>query len=161
MRALTLLVLVPFLPGCGHARAAAPEAPRPTPVVVMSDAGEQHAVPGSYCARSGGQGVCGDTAYPAPTQASVVRPGEKLRIGVPGATSIDLELHRLGCHQDVLRHIRVNGELWRVDVAPGVYEALVVARLREGDTSAGIGLWVSRTRPLEIVRTDTIRTLCP
>jgi hypothetical protein len=160
MRALTLLALVPLLSACGAHHAAA-TTPAPSPIALVSTSGEQLAVQGSYCARSGTQGVCGDTAYPAPTSLSVVRPGETVRLRVGGATSVDLELYRFGCHRTVLRRAATHGGSWNVDLAPGVYEALVFARLRDGDTSGGVGLWVSRDRRLGIVRADTIRTLCP
>jgi hypothetical protein len=167
-RTAVLLGLALLAAGCGGGsknRATSP--PGPPPITLVSDAGRQPAVPGSSCVRVAGKsgtgtGVCRDAAYPAPRRASVVRPGELVRVDVPGAQSMEAEVHRLGCHRTALRRIDLGPSGgWKVDLAPGTYELLVsVGRFEldgaEGDTSGGLGLWVSAQHPLAVVSAKTL-----
>lgn len=168
-RGALLLGLALLAAGCGGEakKGGATSPPEPPPITLVSDAGRQPAVPGSSCVRvaggSGtGTGVCRDAAYPAPRRASVVRPGELVRVDVPGAQSMEAEIHRLGCRRKALRRIDLGPSGgWKVDLAPGTYELLVsVGRFElhgaEGDTSGGLGLWVSARHPLAVVGVKTL-----
>ena len=165
MRGLAAAALPLVLAGCGSgSRVVAGSVPRvrPPQITLETRAGSQRAVQGSSCVQGNGAGICADTAYPAPRRLSVVRPGERVRVRVAGATSIDLEVHRFGCHAEALRHVDLDADgRWRVDLPRGAYELVALARLGNGDTSGGVGMWVDPKRPLAVVPADALRTLCP
>jgi hypothetical protein len=137
--------------------------------VLVTDAGRQEAVQGSYCVTEvseGGEGVgiCADTAFVHPEQLGLVRPSEKITIQLAGASlgtnagcspacpSI-ATVYPLGCGPDQpvaefeLGSARAE---WTVDLEPGAYELVVFAYFetedgRSGDTSGALGLLVDPT----------------
>jgi hypothetical protein len=158
--------------------------PKPPPIVLVTHAGRQEAVQGSYCvtqvSESGeGQGACADAAFVHPTQLSVVGPGEAVTIEVSDATvtvpegssgvSSTVAVYPLGCGPD-----RAVGDFdlesasmsWAVDLEPGAYELGVFAYFetedgRSGDTYGVLGLLVDPGTGPAIVPVDKSLAVCP
>jgi hypothetical protein len=133
------------------------------PLWLRARAGTIRATQGSSCVHytdpstGEGVGVCADTPYPAPHQIVIVRPREPVRFVLRGARGFVVDVHRLGCHEQTLRRVRLPADgRWRTALASGVYELFVFVQKfeldrRDGDTSGGVGLWVSRRRPRDVV----------
>jgi hypothetical protein len=126
-------------------------------------AGVQRAVQGSSCVnytdpKSGeGTGVCSDTPFPTPRRLSVVRPGEHVRFELAGNRGFAIDVRSLGCVKHALTTFRVGRDgRWTVALRPGLYALVVHVRnfrigARDGDTSGGVGLWVSRRHVRRLV----------
>jgi hypothetical protein len=149
----------------------------PPPLVMASKAGRHVADQGSFCVdgRRGGVGVsvCADVFELAVTRVSVVRPGEVVRIQLPGARIVHrsrlcgpsgrcpafVSVAPLGCDESI-RRFRLPGRTtaWKVRLDPGAYELDVfVGRFttrdgRTGSTRGSFGLLVDRAAKRNIVR---------
>lgn len=140
------------------------QSPKPPPLELRSEAGKQRAKQGGYCVTTQDPaidprpGLCVDTIFPAPDRLSVVRPGERVRLVLQGATGFTVSVHRPGCRSRALRSFRVGASgRWRLTLAPGRYVLFVfVTRFRTetvaGDSSGGLGVRVSRTQRRAVVR---------
>lgn len=158
--------------------------PKPPPIVLVTDAGRQEAVQGSYCvthvSESGEeQGVCADAAFVHPTQLSVVGPGEAVTIEVSDATvtvpesssdgSSTVAVYPLGCGPDRAVadfDLERASMSWAVDLEPGAYELGVFAYFetedgRSGDTYGVLGLLVDPETGPAIVPVDKSLAVCP
>ncbi len=145
------------------AEADAEEPTKPPRIVLVSGAGRQAAVRGSYCVDdpARGVGVCADTAPVTPEELTVVRPGETLAISLGGAevTSGVITIRTLACEKRPADELELPpGETARfpVDLPPGQYELLVFVTFeatdgRSGDVSGSLGLLVDERAPREIV----------
>jgi hypothetical protein len=179
MRLVGLVLLVALLAGCGAATTVPgssgesptlPEPPvsteadvpdtKPPPVFLISVAGKQRALQGSFCvdyfnaATGQSAGACADSAGPlSPKQMTVVRPGDNVILAVPGATlkpDSVLTVRPLGCAEQEIRSIDLpaTGELhWKVDLEPGAYQLDAFVRFASdndvnGDVSGTLGLLV-------------------
>jgi hypothetical protein len=158
---------------------------RPPPIVLVTEAGRQEAVQGSYCitkvSPSGeGEGVCADTAFPHPRELSVVRPGEQVTIEIAGASlrtnggcspacASTVTVHPLGCgpEQAVASFELESASMaWVVDLEPGGYELVAFAYFEtgdgsSGDTSGGLGVLVDPDREPAIIPVDERLAVCP
>jgi hypothetical protein len=140
---------------------------KPPPIVLVSDAGSQTAVPGSFCVQytdeAAGEsgGACADTLAITPAQLSTVRPAETVRIVLEDAEvtrSGSAAVHPL-CRRKTLESIPLEPgpeTTWRVDLEPGRYQLDVFAYFesadgRYGDVSGSLGVLVDDSAPLEIV----------
>jgi hypothetical protein len=131
----------------------------PPPISLTSVAGRQGAVQGSFCTkdrRFGHPSICADTIFPDAKRLSVVRPGEALRLSMRGAAGFDVDIGRRGC-RTVLRRLHVGHDgRFRAPLGADVYQLTVyVSHFRagrlSGDSSAGLGLWVDRSKRRAIV----------
>jgi hypothetical protein len=159
---------------------------RPPPIVLVSEAGRQEAVQGSYCitkvsASGEGEGVCADTGFPHPEQVSLVRPGEEVTIEIVGATIVDrpegcspacpsiVTVYPLGCGpEQAVADFELTGAAttWKVDLEAGAYELAVFAYFDAGDegtgdTSGGLGLRVDPDREAAVKPVDPALAVCP
>jgi hypothetical protein len=140
---------------------------KPPPIVLVSDAGSQTAVPGSFCVQytdeAAGEsgGACADTPAITPAQMTTVRPGEVVRVVLEDAEitrSGSLAVHPL-CRRKTVESIPLDPgpeTTWRVDLEPGRYQLDVFAYFesadgRSGDVSGSLGVLVDDAAPLEIV----------
>lgn len=153
------------------------------PLVLTSKAGRHVADQGSFCVdgrhRGVGVSVCADVFELEVTRVSVVRPGEVVRIRLPGARIVHrsrlcgptarcpalVSVRALGCDEEI-RRFRLRGSTtsWKVRLEPGAYELDVfVGRFRArggrtGHTSGAFGLLVDSAAKRDIVRaTDDLR----
>jgi hypothetical protein len=145
------------------AEADAEEPTKPPRIVLVSGAGRQAAVRGSYCVDdpARGVGVCADIAPMTPEELSVVRPGETVAISLGGAevTSGGITIRTLACEKRPADELELPpGETARfpLDLPPGQYELLVFVTFeaadgRSGDVSGSLGLLVDERAPQEIV----------
>ena len=163
---LRLLALAAVLVIAGAAAAAAPL--RPPQLSIVSKAGAQQGVQGSYCIRDAAQGLCADAIQPHPTLVSVVRPEARLALHTSeGAlTNPTVSVGALGCNgSGAPRAVRMRGGVWRITAParPGRYELLVFARFTtataHGDTTVGVGVLVSRTKVRRILPSKSF-TVC-
>jgi hypothetical protein len=130
---------------------------RPPVLELVSDAGTQRAVQGSYCVTGPESGECADFAILlVPERASVVRPGEVVTIAVVGAHAVDgtASVHRRGCERELLS-VELRPETrWTVELEPGAYELRLFTTFEAGsttgDTRGVLGLVVDATAPLEV-----------
>jgi hypothetical protein len=115
---------------------------------------------GSYCLSTDSESQCVDMLWPHPSAAAVVRPREwiVLRSSEGSLSSPTVAVGALGCDGSggtVAIHKRSG--LWRLRAPrrPGGYALVVSARFRtdaaRGDTTAGFGIIVSRTKARAIV----------
>jgi hypothetical protein len=141
--------------------AGEPQGQRPPAVTLVSAAGSQSAVQGSFCVTGPEVGICADLAEPsAPAELSVVRPGETVQLVLKGVSSAkgSLSVRPLGC-DDVLETVPLTGPAtsWTVGLAPGSYELELFAAFETasatGDTSGSLGLLVDEDAPLAVVPT--------
>lgn len=135
---------------------------KPPPILLLSRAGNQRAVQGSYCvdyvdeATGQGQGACADTAGPTyPKAVTAVLGGDRVTFVVPDAifkSDSVVTIRPLGCTDRVAAEIRLRpgtGEHeWAVDLDHGAYQLDVFARFeaqdgRQGDVSGTLGLSVA------------------
>lgn len=138
--------------------AVEPTGQMPPVVTLVSEAGAQRAVQGSYCVTGPEVGVCADHAEPSPpAELSVVRPGESVQILFKGTSSAEgsVVVHRLGCDDALLTvPLTAPATSWAVDLEPGSYELELFAAFEtaqtSGDTSGSLGLLVDGTAPLEL-----------
>jgi hypothetical protein len=158
---------------------------RPPPIVLVTEAGRQEAVQGSYCvtkvsASGQGEGVCADTGFPHPEKLSVVRPGERVTLEMAGASrattgdcsprcASTVTVHPLGCGPErAVTSFELESATmpWVVDLEPGAYELAVFAYFEaedgaSGDTSGAIGLIVVPDRKQAVITVDETLAVCP
>ncbi len=127
-------------------------------LILISQAGEQEAAPGSGCFDQ-----CVDRFnWPPPHAISVVRPGEVVRIALRSATVTEaggVFVFHVGCPFELpVAQFELRGRVteWRAPLASGLYEihpgaAFVTDEGRVGDTSGTFGLLVDANRPLEVL----------
>jgi hypothetical protein len=146
--------------------AGADTAPRPPDLSIRSNAGVQPGMQGSYCVRDSTQGVCADTTQPHPNLVSVVRPGARVVLRVADGTLSEpsVAVDALGCSGlGNSKPLRNRNGRWQIAVPtrPGAYELFVFARFAtsetSGDTSAGFGVLVSRSKARRILPADRFR----
>jgi hypothetical protein len=146
--------------------AAADTALQPPGLSIRSKAGVQQGVQGSYCIRDATQGICADTTQPHPNRVSVVRPGARIVLRVADGTLSDpsVAIGAFGCSGlGRSKPLRTSNGRWQIAVPrrPGAYELFVFARFAtaetSGDTSAGFGVLVSRSKPRQILSADPYR----
>jgi hypothetical protein len=183
-RALALLLALPALAACGAGETAGggptssgpveeppvssepvEEDQLPPQVVLLSRAGRQVGVQGSYCVTGPSTGTCADYVESGPPEElSVVRPGESVELVVETAQAAEgsASARVLWCEQEIAT-VPLTGPStpWTVDLKPGSYELEVFATFEagatSGDTSVSLGLLVERRAPLAIVpRPDSI-----
>jgi hypothetical protein len=157
---------------------------KPPPIVLVSDAGRQVGVTGSFCVDDPvkGVGTCADGLAPAAERLTVVRPGDRVVFRVEGARAVrdrdcharDLscigEVHvtRPGCPETPLARVfleRGHGTAWQVALEPGDYELQVFVYFggddgRSGDVSAAFGLRVDPEADREVVPAKPDRVTC-
>jgi hypothetical protein len=170
MRLLPLLLATLLLGACGtasetqdlpassNATETAPTAPttavapRPPAIVLVSAAGKQNAVLGTYCLSGAGTGVCADSAPTHPEEASVVPAAEHLSLllvdGSPDGKWM-VTVRRLGCERtEVATLDAASDEAFSLEVEPGDYQLDVTVRFKHGpggttgDVSGSVGLVV-------------------
>lgn len=158
--------------------------PRAPKLVLESSAGSQTAVPGSSCISGEGVGVCSDTGYRPPQQASVVRPGEVITISLQESQVVRVEdcsggrerdciglikVHPLGCEKLVAYTIALEpgkATRWKVAVPPGPYELETFAYFESddgrtsGDASGVFGLFVDSSESLDVVPAPVLDRIC-
>lgn len=158
--------------------------PRAPKLVLESSAGSQTAVPGSSCISGEGVGVCSDTGYRPPQQASVVRPGEVITISLQESQVVRAEdcsggrerdciglikVHPLGCEKLVAYTIALEpgkATRWKVAVPPGPYELETFAYFESddgrtsGDASGVFGLFVDSSESLDVVPAPVLDRIC-
>ena len=158
---MAILLLLLALLGLGVATSSSgPSEParlRPPALELVSDAGTQRAVQGSYCVTGREVGECADFAIPlVPERANVVRPGEVVTIAVVGAEAVEVtaSVRRAGCEQELLSVDLRPETRWTVEVEPGAYELRLFttfdAASTSGDVSGVLGLVVDPAAPLEV-----------
>jgi hypothetical protein len=154
---------------------------RPPPIVLVTEAGRQEAVQGSYCitkvSPSGeGEGVCADTDVPHPKKLTVVAPGEQVTIEVTGASLrkcpacvSTVIVHPLGCGPEravASFELESASMRWSAALEPGGYELVVFAYFEtgdgsSGDTSGGLGVLVDPDRESAVTPVDETLPVCP
>jgi hypothetical protein len=171
-------------PGANAALSLNLDAP---PLVMASKAGHHVADQGSFCVDSRrssvGVSVCADVFELEVTRVSVVRPGEVVRIRIPGARIVQrsrfcrpsgrcpahVSVAALGC-DEAIRRFRLTGSTtsWKVRLDSGAYEVnVVVGRFqtrdgRTGYTTGSFGLLVDPAAKRDIVRVrDELRACGP
>src|SRR4029453_13688446 len=112
-------------------------APKPPQILLVSEAGTQKAVQGSYCISGGGSGLGADMAYPLAAKAvSAVQPGGWVTIVLPGVTLLKdsiATVRPLGCSDRETKTIELpeSGKLeWQVDLDTGAYQIDSFPRVR-------------------------------
>jgi hypothetical protein len=156
---------------------------KPPPIVLVSDAGQQVGVTGSFCVDDPvkGMGTCADGPAPAAEELTVVRPGDRIVFRVEGARAVrDRDCHSRdlscigeaqvttpGCSTPLARIFLERGRetAWRVALEPGDYELQVFAYFeaddgRSGDVSAALGLRVEPDGDRAVVASEPERTGC-
>ena len=139
----------------------------PPPVTLISAAGEQRAVPETYClsipprpGETTAASICAESVDRKPRRLSVVRPRETISVVLRGARAATGygRLIGLGRRKTIAR-FRISSPTtrWRVSLPTGAFELEVyidgfaTADGRTGDTSGSLGLLVDRTRKRTIV----------
>jgi hypothetical protein len=159
-------------------------AAKPPPIVLLSEAGRQVGVTGSFCVEDPvkGVGTCADGPAPAATERTVVHPGDRVVLRIEGARAVrDRDCHsrdlscigeaqvtRPGCPETPLARIfleRGHQTAWRVALEPGDYELQVFLYFggydgRSGDVSAAFGLRVDPGAEPRIVPAKPDRVSC-
>jgi hypothetical protein len=158
---MALLFLLLVLLGFGVATSAPtsdePRPVRPPTIELVSEAGVQQAVQGSYCINGPDSGECVDFEAPAgPEQLSVVRPGEVVTIVLSPASAVEgtASVRRRGCEEE-LASVALRPETrWKADLELGAYELHISTTFElgstSGDTSGVLGLLVDADAPLEV-----------
>ena len=140
----------------------------PPPFTLVSAAGTQVGVQSTYCVTGTSVGSCVDyVQIGPPSELSVVRPGEPVRLVFEGAKSAEgvVSVYRLGCTKEIAS-IELTGPStsWTVDLEPGAYELEVFATFAtestSGDTSASLGLLVDDAAAVEIVPASDSASSC-
>jgi hypothetical protein len=158
--------------------------PKPPPIALVTDAGRQDAVQGSYCvtqvSESGeSRGVCVDAGFVHPAELSIVAPGGSVTIEVSDATlsipdassgvSSTVTVYPLGCGPDRAVadfELESASMSWAVELEPGAYELGVFAYYetedgKSGDTYGVLGLLVDPETGPPIVPVDKSLAVCP
>jgi hypothetical protein len=196
-----LVALALLVTGCGQetgspaatpaesTKKASPEPPvssqRPPDVVLVSEAGRQAGVVGSYCVDNpaAGLGVCADGTRPQAQQANVVRPGETIAIALDRAQAVkaagchardascigEARVAPLGCKSATVARIfleRGPETRWRANLRPGAYELEVFVYFegddgRTGDVSVALGLLVDADAEQTIIPMPAAAAVCP
>jgi hypothetical protein len=162
----------------------APSETKPPPIVLVSEAGRQLGVTGSFCVDDPvkGVGTCADGPVPTAKELTVVHPGDRIVFRVEGARAVrDRDCHardlscigeaqvtRPGCPETPLARIfleRGHETAWRVALEQGDYELQVFVYFggddgRAGDLSAAFGLRVDPDAEREIVPAKPARVSC-
>jgi hypothetical protein len=187
VRRLLLVALVAVVAGCGTAAeqtnvpasSSPAEAPtvetgggtvntKPPLIVLVSPAGKQEAVLGSYCLTGvdpdtgAGTGVCRDSGPVHPEEVTAVKPGDSVsivlsdaRVGKEGSFVV----RPLGCEKEVIETVQLapgeQSTVWQVDLAAGAYQLDVFTLFeshdgRSGDVSGSLGLLVANDAPVAI-----------
>lgn len=195
MTRLCLLFTAVVLAGCGTDPEGAPlpasSAPveragvtvtadppvQPPKILLVSAAGKQVAMQGSYCVvavRSSGasKGRCVDGAWPHPERVTVVEPGDGVSVILSDAQvrrEGTVTVLPFGCEHEVIKTIDLNrgaqSTAFTVDLEPGAYELEVFARFksddgRTGDVSGALGLVVASDAPPAIEPGPPPRSNC-
>lgn len=207
MKVWILLVLAPLVAGgCGQA-GTAPEGPpegapagsvpvetqpepptaatRPPDVLLVSRAGTQVGVVGSFCVDSPETyvGTCSDGLRPEAEQVSVVRPGETVTIALDRARAVraqgcfsrdtscvgEASVVPLGCRSTAIAGFsldRAPETDWTVNLDPGAYELQVYVYFRAedgraGDVSVALGLLVDSGEEPAVVQAPAVAAVCP
>jgi hypothetical protein len=158
--------------------------PKPPPIVLVSDAGRQVGVTGSFCVDDPvkGVGTCAEGLTPAAKELTVVRPGDHVVFRVEGARAIrargchsrdlscigEAQVTRPGCPETPLARVfleRGHETAWQVALEPGDYELQVFVYFggddgRSGDVSAAFGLRVDPEAEPAIVLAKPARVSC-
>ena len=140
----------------------------PPPFALLTAAGHQSAVQGSYCLALKDVATCGEYLQLPPAELSVVAPGETVELVLDGALTVDgrVVVLPLGCSHKVAE-IAVDAPetTWQVDLDPGLYElelyADFEAAAKSGDTTASLGLEVDPTAAAAIVPVPDPLPACP
>jgi hypothetical protein len=156
----------------------------PPDLLLVSEAGRQVGVVGSYCVQNpkAGFGACADGERPSAKQANVARPGETITIALDGARAVKAEechgrdvscigearVAPLGCKSATAARIfleRGSETRWRAELEPGAYELEVFVYFeaddgRSGDVSAALGLVVDPEAEPEIVPAPAAAAVC-
>jgi hypothetical protein len=164
---LVLLVLFGFGVAASAPTSDEPRPRRPPTIELVSEAGVQQAVQGSYCINGPDSGECVEFEAPAgPEQLSVVRPGEVVTIVVTPASAVEgtASVRRRGCDEELTSVVLHPETRWTVDLEPGAYELQIFTTFElgstSGDTSGGLGLLVDADAPLEVRRAGPL-VACP
>ncbi len=156
MRKTIALVSLLVLCGCSgktQQKKTAPPATRqgPPAIYLVVGATRHRLEPGSSCVESATGSVCGDAVYTPVKVLYPVRQGETVRLELDAQTrGADLTVGRPGCFRSEIAQVRLTPPKleWRVELAPGQYEARVLIDHfqtddgRSGDVSGQIGLRV-------------------
>ena len=169
MKLFAALTVGLLLPGCGGqaAHGPAPHAPR---IALVSAAGKQWAVPGTYCLHTESSGVCADSAAPHPQELSVLPTADSLSL-VLARASLDgpatITVRHLGCEREELATLRVTtAKPFALELGPGRYQADVFTRFRDGedgssgDVSGSVGIAVRPGAGARIVSAPSGRSGC-
>jgi hypothetical protein len=156
-------------PARGYAAGSGASPPQTPPrISLVSKAGAQRGVEGSYCVAvvtdEGGVVRCADGVDPEPRRLSVVRPRERVTIRLRGATEADgaVSVHPRGCEDLTRWRFKITGPIthWIVPriLRPkrrffelSLFAEFTMADGRTGDTSGALGLLISRTRPRDVI----------
>ena len=157
----------------------------PPDILLVSEAGTQEAVVGSYCVDNpvAGYGACADGDRPSARRANIVRPGETITIALEGANAVrwrgchsrdyscigEAQVLPAGCKSAGMARIfleRGSETRWRVHLEPGAYELEVFVYFeandgRSGDVSAALGLVVDPDAEPAIVPMPAVAAVCP
>jgi hypothetical protein len=151
---------------------------KPFPFILVTRAGQQEAVDlqASFCPPQPIDHTCGPVGYPEsatgrrPGSLSVVRPGEQIRLSLsrPSDKLISLDTEKLctpsfnGSRSLLLPRFFPNHPTWRVQLPPGRYVATFSfeqpTTKGTADETGIVGLLVSRSAPLAVVRTPSCGT---
>jgi hypothetical protein len=161
-----------------------PSGAKPPPIVLVSEAGRQLGVTGSFCVEDPvkGVGTCADGLAPQAKELTVVHPGDRVLFRVEGARAVrDRDCHsrdlscigeaqvtRPGCPETPLARVfleRGHETAWHVALEPGDYELQVFLYFggydgRSGDVSAAFGLRVDPGAEPKIVPAKPDRVSC-
>jgi hypothetical protein len=162
-----------------------PESQGPPDILLVSEAGTQEGVVGSYCVDNpiAGYGACADGERPSAVRANVVRPGETITIALDGAAAVrsrgchsrdyscigEAQVLPAGCKSAGVARIfleRGSKTRWRANLMPGAYELEVFVYFeaddgRTGDVSAALGLVVDPDAEQAIVPMPAAAAVCP
>jgi len=157
----------------------------PPDILLVSEAGTQEGVVGSYCVDNptAGYGACADGDRPSAVRANVVRPGETITIALDGAAAVrargchsrdhscigEAQVLPSGCKSAGVARIfleRGSETRWQANLAPGAYELEVFVYFeaddgRTGDVSAALGLVVNPDAEPAIVPMPAAAAVCP
>jgi hypothetical protein len=157
---------------------------RPPSPVLVSAAGKQIGVLGSYCVTSQVQGGCGDSGPIHPDKVSIVHPGDTLTFVLgsaivarpEGCQAADeqgcigtVTVRPLGCDRKAVSTIPLSegrGTAWAVGLDAGAYQLDLFAYFkaddgRTGDLSGSFGLLVQPSGDLKIQPVDPQQASCP
>ena len=156
----------------------------PPDVLLVSEAGRQAGVVGSYCVDNpaAGFGECADGTRPAAERANVVRPGETVTIALDGALAVrasschsrdqscigEALVSPAGCGAVTVDRVfleRGEETRWRVDLEPGPYELQAFVYFeaddgRSGDVSVALGLVVDPDAERAVVPMPAAAAVC-